>query len=215
MKQIFGKKIGCTRVFSEAGESVPVTVIQCTPNVITQVKSAEKEGYSAIQVGLEGQKQQRMNKPAAGHLKVAEKGSFKILRELRLDTHGQKGGTDYKIGDEIALAGLFEAGNKVDVAGVTVGKGFAGVVKRHGMKGNPATRGTHEYRRHGGSIGCRKTPGRTFKNKKMGGHMGVDLVTQLGLEVIQVRAEENLLLVRGSIPGPKNSYVYVRTAIKN
>jgi large subunit ribosomal protein L3 len=214
MNQIFGKKIGCTRVFTEGGESVPVTVLECTPNVICQVKTPESDGYSAVQVGLEEQKLQRLNKAAAGHQRKAEKGSFKFLSELRLDDHGQKANKSFNVGEAISLEGLFEAGKRVDVAGITVGKGFAGVVKRHGMKGNPATRGTHEYRRHGGSIGCRKTPGRTFKNKRMGGHMGVDLVTQLGLEVVQVRAEENLLLVRGSVPGPKNSYVYIRDAIK-
>lgn len=214
MNQIFGKKIGNTRLFTEKGESVPVTVIECSPNVITQVKTPDGDGYSAIQVGLEPQKLQRLPKAAVGHLRKAEKGAFKILRELRLDSHGQSVNQTYNVGEEIRLEGLFEVGKRVDIAGVTVGKGFAGVVKRHGMKGNPATRGTHEYRRHGGSIGCRKTPGRTFKGKRMGGHMGVDLVTQLGLEVVQVRPEENLLLVKGSVPGPKNAYVYVRDAIK-
>jgi len=214
MNQIFGKKIGCTRIFTAGGESVPVTVLECTPNVICQVKTSEKDGYSAVQVGLEAQKLQRINKAEAGHFRQAEKGAFKILRELRLDDHGQKGDKTYSVGEQISLEGLFEPGKRVDVAGVTIGKGFAGVVKRHGMKGNPATRGTHEYRRHGGSIGCRKTPGRTFKNKRMGGHMGVELMTQLGLQVVEVRPEENLLLVRGSVPGAKNSYVYIRDAIK-
>lgn len=214
MNQIFGKKIGCTRVFTETGESVPVTVIQCEPNIVTQVKTGDKEGYSAVQVGLIPQKQQRLDRALAGHFRKAEKGTFKELRELRLDHHGQKGDKSYNVGDAITLEGLFEPGKRVDVTGVTIGKGFAGVVKRYKMKGSPATRGTHEYRRHVGSIGNRKFPGRVFKNKRMPGHMGVETMTQLGLEVVQVRAEENLLLVRGSIPGAKNSIVYVRDAIK-
>ncbi len=215
MKQIFGKKIGCTRIFIENGECVPVTVLECAPNVITQVKTADKDGYSAVQIGLEPQKAQRLAKAQAGHFRNAEKGAFKVLRELRFDTHGQKGAAEeYKAGQEITLEGLFEPGTRVDVSGISSGKGFAGVMKRHGMKGNPMSRGTHEYRRHAGSIGNRKFPGRVFKNKRMCGHMGVDKIMQTGVEVVQVRAAENLLLVKGSVPGAKNSVVYIRSAIK-
>lgn len=215
MNQIFGKKLGCTRVFTEAGESVPVTVIECEPNVITQVKTAEKDGYSAIQIGLITQKAQRVTKPMTGHFRAAEKGAFKYLREIRLDSHGQTvKGELPKVGESISLEGLFEPGTRVDVSGISIGKGFAGVMKRHGMKGFPMTRGTHEYRRHAGSIGNRKFPGRVFKNKRMCGHMGVEKIMQTGVEVVQVRLEDNLLLVKGSIPGPKNGIVYVRTAIK-
>jgi large subunit ribosomal protein L3 len=214
MKQIFGKKLGCTRVFTATGDSVPVTVIECEPNVITQVKTTESDGYAAVQVGLTEQKAQRVSKAMIGHFRAAEKGAFKDLRELRFDTHGQKVGELPKVGEAISLEGMFEPGARVDVSGISVGKGFAGVMKRHGMKGFPATRGTHEYRRHAGSIGNRKFPGRVFKNKRMCGHMGVDQIMQLGLEVVQVRLDDNLLLVKGSIPGPKNSVVYVRSAIK-
>ena len=214
MKQIFGRKLGCTRVFTASGDSVPVTVIECEPNVITQVKTPDKDGYSAVQIGLTPQKAQRVAKAMTGHFRAAEKGAFKVLKELRFDTHGQKTPELPKVGEAISLDGLFEPGTRVDVSGTSIGKGFAGVMKRHGMKGFPATRGTHEYRRHAGSIGNRKFPGRVFKNKRMCGHMGAEGIMQIGLEVVQVRLEDNLLLVKGSIPGPKNSVVYVRTAIK-
>lgn len=209
MNQIYGRKVGMTRIFTETGESVPVTVIEAQPNVVFQVKTAEKDGYRAVQVGFGSQKTQRLSKAVLGHVSQAKKGTPRELREIRLGE-----GEEFQVGDEIRVGDVFEAGKRVDVTGVSVGKGFAGVMKRHGMKGQPATRGTHEYRRHGGSIGNRKFPGRVFKNKRMGGHMGAERVTQLGLEVVQVRGEENLILVRGAVPGPKNGVVIVRHAIK-
>ena len=218
MNQMFGKKVGMTRLFTESGESVPVTVIEMAPNVVTQVKRVDTDGYDAVQVGIEAQKGQRLTKAETGHLTKAQKGAFKDIMEIRLRTEGQRktklNAADVNVGDELKLEGLFEVGQLVDVCATSLGKGFAGVMKRHGMKGFPMTRGTHEYRRHGGSIGCRKTPGRTFKNKHMGGHMGVDRVTQLNLRVEAVKTDDNLLLVRGSIPGPKHSVVLVRTAVK-
>ena len=219
MKQMYGKKVGMTRIFTEAGESVPVTVIELAPNVICQVKTRENDGYDAIQVGIEPQKPQRVTKAQTAHFAKAQKGAFKEVRELRLLSEGQRKTSfnvaDFKVGDELKMDGLFEVGQFVDVAGVSMGKGFGGVMKMHGMKGQPMTRGTHEYRRHVGSIGNRKFPGRTFKNKRMPGHMGVDKVTQINLRVEGVKPESNLLLVRGSIPGPKHSVVLVRTAVQN
>lgn len=212
MKQIFGTKVGCTRYFLESGESVPVTVLEMEPNVVCQVKTAENDGYAAVQVGFGAQKPQRLNRAETGHFGKSGKGVFRYLREIRLDDHGQEGKNEYKPGDEIVIEGMFEAGAKIDVVGTSIGKGFAGVMKRHHMKGFPMTRGTHEYRRHGGSIGNRKFPGRTFPNKRMGGHMGVERVLQHGLQVVAVK--ENLLLVKGAVPGPKNGVVLVRTAIK-
>ena len=141
------------------------------------------------------------------------KGFPREANEIRLDKYFPK--EEFQVGAEVTLDGLFETGTKVDVVGTSIGKGFAGVIKRHGMKGaQTMTHGTHEYFRHGGSIGCRKFPGRVFKNKRMPGHMGVDRVMQEGLEVIEVRGEENLLLVKGSVPGPKNGTVFVRTSLK-
>jgi large subunit ribosomal protein L3 len=213
MNGIYGRKVGMTRVFTESGESVPVTVLEMTPNVVYQVKSEESEGYSAVQVGLGTQKAQRVSKPQTKHFAKAKKGFPAKAREIRLDAYFE--GKEFAVGDEIVLKGLFECGSKVDVVGTTIGKGFAGVIKRHGMKGaQTMTHGTHEYFRHGGSIGCRKFPGRVWKNKRMPGHMGVDRVVQQGLEVIQVRDEEHVLLVRGSVPGPKNGTVFVRTSTR-
>lgn len=208
MKQIWGRKVGMTQVFNETGEMVPVTVIDVQPNVVTQVKTVEKDGYSAVQVGFGAQKAQRVSKALTGHMGAAKKGMFKHLREIRVENK------EINVGDAISVEGLFEIGSLVDVMGVSVGKGYAGVMKRHHMAGYPMTHGTHEYRRHGGSIGCRKFPGRVFKNKRMSGHMGVDRVTQIGIEVVSVRAQDNLLLVKGSVPGPKNGVVLVRSAIK-
>jgi len=214
MKTIYGRKVGMTRVFSEKGESVPVTVLQVGPNIIHQVKTKETDGYSAIQVGFGSQKLQRISKGMRGHLGKANQGFPRHLGEIRLDKYAGQVAPPQKVGDIISIDGMFPVGERVDVFGITVGKGFAGVVKRHLMKGNPATRGTHEYRRHGGSIGNRKYPGRVFKNKRMGGHMGCAQAVQEGLEVVSIKAQEHLLLVRGSVPGPRNGYVMVRSSVK-
>ena len=213
MKAIYGKKIGMTRVFADQGRSVPVTVLELAPNVVHQVKTAERDGYAAVQVGVGEQKPQRVSKSQTKHFAAAKKGFPRFSREIRLDKYFV--GQDFSVGDEIALEGLFEKGQKVDVVGTSIGKGFAGVIKRHGMKGaQTMTHGTHEYFRHGGSIGCRKFPGRVWKNKRMPGHMGSKRVMQEGLEVVDVRVDDNVLLVKGTVPGPKNSNVLVRTSWK-
>ena len=216
---MYGKKLGMTRVFVEGGESVPVTVLDMSDNVVYQVKSQENDGYEAVQVGVGEQKPQRVNRPLTAHYAKAKKGMPSFVGEIRVDQVGQKHyaseGDELNVGDVISMDTVFEAGTRVDVSGTTIGKGFAGVIKRHGMKGaQTMTHGTHEFFRHAGSIGCRKFPGRVWKNKRMAGHMGVRKRFQEGLEVVAVRPEDKALLVKGSIPGPKNSYVFVRHSLK-
>lgn len=213
MNAMYGKKIGMTQIFKETGERIPVTAIELPPNVVFQVKDAAKDGYKAVQIGIGSQKIQRANKPLTGHVAKAEKGIPAELKEIRLDSHFTD--KEFSVGDEIVLEGLFDKGSKVDIVGTSIGKGYQGVMKRHNMSGaQTQTHGTHEYFRHAGSIGCRKFPGRVFKNKRMAGHMGAERVMIQGLEVVDVLLEKNLLLVKGGIPGPKNSTVFIRTAIK-
>jgi large subunit ribosomal protein L3 len=217
MNAMYGKKLGMTRIFTEKGENVAVTILEMTSNVVYQVKTKERDGYDAVQVGLGLQKQQRVNKALTKHFAKAEKGLPKFVGEIRslkgdkkIDNVG-----DLKLGEEITVDNLFKPGDLVDVVGTTIGKGFAGVIKRHHMKGAQTnSHGTHEYFRHGGSIGNRKTPGRVFKNKKMPGHLGNERVTQQAIEVLQVRPEEKVIIVKGSVPGSKNGIVFVQTSIK-
>ena len=215
MKAIYGKKIGMTRVYTAGGEVVPVTALELGPNVIHQVKTPESDGYSALQVGFGKQKAQRVNKALTGHYAKAKKGAPRFSAEIRLEEAGEDI-SQYNVGDVISIGGMFEIGSRVDVLGTSIGKGFAGVIKRHHMKGaQTATRGTHEYRRHVGSIGNRKFPGRVFKNKRMPGQMGHLRVVQQGLKVIEVRADENVILVLGSVPGPKNGTIMVKASVKH
>ncbi|MCB0344770.1 MAG: 50S ribosomal protein L3 [Bdellovibrionales bacterium] len=215
MNALFGRKLGMTRVYDDAGRSVPVTVVELGPNTVHQVKTEEKDGYRAVQLGFGEQKPQRVNRALTGHFSKAKAGFPKFVGEVRLDEIGMEDDGEYEVGQQIAVADVFEPGKKVDVRGVTVGKGFAGVMKRHGMRGQPSTHGTHEYFRHGGSIGNRKFPGRVFKNKRMPGHMGSTVVLQEGLEVFAIRPEDNAILIKGSVPGPKNGYVFVRKSLKH
>jgi large subunit ribosomal protein L3 len=213
MNAIYGRKVGMTRIFDSNGESVPVTVIELPPNVVYQVKTSEKDGYMAVQVGFGSQKPQRVNKPLTKHFAAAKKGFPRFVAEIRTDKYLV--GKGLAVGDELSVDGLFEVGSRVDVSGYSIGKGFAGVMKRHHMKGSQTmSHGTHEYFRHAGSIGCRKFPGRVFKNKQMPGHLGNEKVLQEGLQVVSVRPEERLLLVKGSIPGPKNGSVFVRNSLR-
>ena len=210
---LIGKKIGMTQIYTQAGEAVPVTAIEVGPCFVLQVKTHNSDGYSAVQLGF-GSKQKVKNfaKAELGHFKKADKGAFEYVRELRCDVEALGWGD---LGKEIKVQEVFQDGELVDVAGVSLGRGFAGVVRRHKVKGQPATRGTHEYRRHIGAIGCRKYPGRVFKNKRMPGHMGNENVTIQNLKVVGVNAENNLLLVRGGIPGHVGGLVMVRKAIKS
>ncbi|MBI2999410.1 MAG: 50S ribosomal protein L3 [Deltaproteobacteria bacterium] len=209
MNGLIGKKIGTTQVFAPDGSVVPVTVIQAGPCVVVQKKEAARDGYDAVQMGFGSQKGHRVNKAQQGHMRKAGKGAFQVLREFRSEDISQ-----LAVGQEIKVSDIFKAGDRIDVAGTSKGRGFTGVIKRWGFSGFPASHGTHEYFRHGGSIGNRSFPGRVFKGKRMAGHWGNEKVSVQNLEVVDVRPETHLLLVKGSVPGPKRGIVLVRRAAK-
>lgn len=208
---LIGKKIGMTQVFTEGGECVPVTLIQTGPCFILDVKKRESHGYSAVQLGFEPKKAQRSNKPEMGQFSKVGRGAFYHVKELRCNPEALGWVT---LGQELKVGDVFQNGDIVDVSGVSIGRGFSGVVRRFKVKGQPSTRGTHEYRRHIGAVGCRKFPGRIFKNKRMPGHMGDEKVTLQNLTVIGVQADKNILLVKGGIPGHKGGVVVIRKAMK-
>jgi large subunit ribosomal protein L3 len=207
---LVGKKVGMTRVFTDDGTSVPVSVIQVEPNRITQIRDIEKDGYRAIQVTMGKRKASRVNKPMAGHYAKAGVEAGLGLWEFRIE---EGDGEDFEIGGELPLD-MFEAGQKVDVQGVSKGKGFQGGVKRHNFRMQDATHGNSLSHRAPGSIGQCQTPGRVFKGKKMAGHMGNERVTVQSLEIVRVDPERKLLLVKGAIPGAKQGHVVVKPAIK-
>lgn len=207
MKGILGKKLGMTQIFTEEGIVVPVTVVEATPNVVTQIKTVEKDGYSAIQVGFEDAKEKSLNKPQKGHLAAANV-LKKHLKEFRVDSV-----EEYTVGQEIK-ADLFAAGEIIDVTGISKGKGFQGPIKRHGQSRGPESHGSR-YHRRPGSMGACSFPGRVFKNKKLAGHMGSVKVTVQNLEVVRVDADKNLILVKGAIPGAKGSVVTLKEAVKS
>jgi large subunit ribosomal protein L3 len=204
---LLGKKIGMTRVYDATGKATPVTVIEAGGNSLLQTKTAEKDGYQAIQVGFDTQKESRVPKPLLGHFKKADAEPKKFVREFRLPDGTQ-------IEGELNLAVTqFEEGQFVDVVGRSKGKGFQGVVKKHGFAGQPAAHGSKTHRRNG-AIGNRSTPGRVWKNMGMPGHLGDDRVTVQNLRIVQVRAEDNVILIGGAVPGANGSYVVVRPAKK-
>ena len=207
MKGILGKKLGMTQIFTEEGIVVPVTVVEAGPNVVTQVKTVEKDGYNAIQVGFEDAKEKSLNKPQKGHLAAANV-LKKHLKEFRVDAV-----EEFTVGQEIK-ADLFAAGEKIDVTVTSKGKGFQGPIKRHGQSRGPESHGSR-YHRRPGSMGACSFPGRVFKNKKLAGHMGSVKVTVQNLEVVRVDADKNLILVKGAIPGPKGSMVTIKEAVKS
>ena len=207
---LIGRKRGMTRVFTEQGDSVPVTVIEVSPNRVTQVKTVETDGYSALQVTIGSKRNSLVNKPQAGHYSKAGIEAGEGLWELRLN---DEEGSDLEAGAELNVE-QFETGQKVDVTGTSIGKGFAGGVKRHNFSMQDATHGNSVSHRAPGSIGQCQTPGRVFKGKKMAGHMGDARVTTQNLEVIQIDAERNLLLIKGAVPGAKNGQVTVRPSVK-
>ncbi len=209
MTGLIGKKVGMLQYYNAEGNVIPVTVIEAGPCVVVQTKDFARDGYNAVQVGFGTKKAQRLNKAMQGHMAKASKGGFAILREFRVDDVSQ-----FSVGQEIKVADLFKAGDMIDVAGTSKGHGFSGVIKRWSFAGFPGSHGTHEYFRHGGSIGNRSYPGRVRKGKKMAGHWGDEMVSTQNLEVIDVRAEENLMLVRGAVPGVKQGVVIVRRAVK-
>ena len=199
---IIGKKVGMTRVFNDKGESVPVTVINVEPNIVSQIKTVDTDGYNAVQITTGARKASKVNSPAAGHFKKAGVEAGSITREFRTDQ-------EFKPGDTLELS-MFEDGQKVRVTGTSKGKGFQGVIKRYNFHMQDATHGNSLSHRAPGSIGQCQTPGRVFKGKKMSGHMGDERVTTKNLEVVRVDQENNLLLIKGSVPGAKTSTVVVR-----
>jgi large subunit ribosomal protein L3 len=207
---LIGRKRGMTRVFTEQGDSIPVTVIEVSPNRVTQVKTVDTDGYSALQVTIGKKRNSLVSKPEAGHYSKAGVEAGEGLWELRLT---DSEGSDLEAGAELNVE-QFETGQKVDVTGTSIGKGFAGAVKRHNFAMQDATHGNSLSHRAPGSIGQCQTPGRVFKGKKMAGHMGDARVTTQNLEVIKIDSERNLLLIKGAVPGAKNGQVSVRPSVK-
>ncbi|SMF44686.1 LSU ribosomal protein L3P [Alteromonadaceae bacterium Bs31] len=205
---IVGRKSGMTRIFTDDGLSVPVTVVEVDPNRITQVKSAETDGYAAVQVTVGSRRASRVTKSEAGHFAKAQTEAGRGVWELRND-----GGVEFEVGGQLTVA-TFEVGQKVDVTGTSKGKGFAGGVKRWNFSMQDATHGNSLSHRAPGSIGQCQTPGRVFKGKKMAGHMGSERTTTQNLEVVKVDVERNLLLIKGAVPGAPGGDVVVRPAVK-
>lgn len=207
---LVGRKCGMTRVFTDDGDSIPVTVIEAEPNRVTQVKTEDNDGYRALQVTAGARKASRLSKPVAGHFAATRVEAGDVLAEFRLDD-GDAG--ELEPGAEIRVD-LFQVGQKVDVIGTTIGKGFAGTVKRHNFRTQDATHGNSLSHRAPGSIGQNQSPGRVFKGKRMSGHMGHVRCTVQNLEVVRVDAERNLILVKGAVPGHNGGRVLIRPAIK-
>ena len=205
---IIGRKIGMTQLFLEDGSVIPATVVQAGPCKVIQKKTKEKEGYDALQLGFLEKKERLVNRPLSGHFKKAGGSPFYFLKEFRVEnTEG------YEMGQEVTL-NLFKPGDVVDVTGYSKGKGFAGVIKRHGFHGFPASRGTHEYFRHGGSIGSNSYPAHVFKGKRMPGQLGNQRVTVQNIKVVDVREDQNLILLQGGIPGAPHGLILIRSDTK-
>ena len=202
-KGLIGKKLGMTGLFSSEGIHIPVTVIQAGPCMVTQIKTVVVEGYNALQLGFGEKKKSRINKPKAGHLKKSGDGSFAFLREFPVDKP-----EEYTLGQLVPLD-LFKVGERVDVVGISKGRGFSGVIKRHGFHGGKKTHGSHSHRIPG-SIGCSAWPAKVIKGKKMPGHFGYTRKTIRNLEIIDIRPEENLILLKGAIPGAKSGIVEIK-----
>lgn len=205
---IIGKKLGMTQLFLEDGSVMPVTVVEAGPCAIVQKKTKEKDGYDALQLGFLAKNSKRVNKPLAGHFKKAGVGPYFYLKEFRLESV-----EGYDQGQEVNSS-LFKPGDVVDVTGLSKGKGFAGVVKRHGFHGSPGSHGTHEYFRHGGSVGSATFPHHVFKGLRMPGHLGNQRVTLQNILVVDVKEDQNLILLRGGLPGSANGWVLIRGAVK-
>ena len=202
---LLGKKIGMTRIYSEQGQAIPVTVIEAGPCVVLQKKTEAKEGYNAIQIGFGPKKESRLNKPQAGHSKAAAKGGFYHIKEFRVADPEV-----YELGQEILLGEVFKIGDEVHISGKSKGRGFQGVIKRYGFKGGRKTHGSMFHRRPG-SIGCSAWPSRVVKGKKLPGRMGNEQLTKKNLAVVDIRADENILLVKGSVPGAREGLLQIYT----
>lgn len=208
-KFMVGKKVGMTQVFDEAGLSIPVTVVEAGPCTVVQKKDMENDGYSALKVGFGHVKERRVNKPEKGIFEKLNVPVKKYLREFRLDDISK-----FEIGQDINVADMFEAGDKIDISGISKGKGFQGTIKRYGQARGRETHGSH-YHRRVGSLGAGSSPGRVFKGKKLPGHMGSEKVTVQNLNIVRVDGERNLLLIRGAVPGPKGGLVIIRDTVKS
>jgi large subunit ribosomal protein L3 len=208
-KGLLGTKLGMTQVWDENNKLIPVTVIEVAPNVVTQIRTAEVDGYSAVQIAAGQIDPRKVNKPAAGHFDKAGVTPRRHLTEVRTAD-----ASEYTLGQELTVDGVFEAGQLVDVVGTSKGKGTAGVMKRHNFKGVSASHGSHRNHRKPGSIGASSTPSRVFKGMRMAGRMGAERVTVMNLKVQAVDAEKGLILVKGAVPGARGRLVFVRNAVK-
>ena len=208
-KAIIGKKVGMTQIFDETGKVVPVTVIEAGPCIVVQKKTGEKEGYLSVQLGFEDSKERRLTKPERGHLQKAGVGMKKVLKEFKLDN-----AAELNVGDEIK-ADTFAEGDKIDVTGVSRGKGWAGVIKRHNAARGRMSHGGGPVHRHAGSMGANSSPARIFKGKIGSGRMGADKVTVQNLDVVKVDPELNMIAVPGAIPGPRGGIVFLKSTVKN
>lgn len=208
VKALLGEKLGMTQIFDDAGRAIPVTVVQAGPCVVTQVRTPERDGYSAVQLGYGEIKERRVTKPLKGHFKKSGVGPTRHLVEVRTDD-----ATSWALGSSVTVE-QFSPGDHVDVIGVSKGKGFAGVMKRHNFAGKPDSHGTERKHRSPGSVGAGTTPGRVFKGMKGPGHLGHERTTILSLQVVESDLERNLLLIRGAIPGPPGGLIMIRNAVK-
>ncbi len=209
MNAIIGEKLGMTQIFDEANRAIPVTAVKAGPVVVTQIKRPETDGYAAIQIAFKEMSADKANRPTTGHFAKAGVAPHRHVIEVRVDDPDS-----YELGQVISVADVLEVGKKADVTGITKGKGFAGVMKRYNFKGQSSSHGVHKTHRAPGSIGACATPARVFKGKRMPGRMGGDQRTIMNLEIIEVDADRNLLLLAGAIPGAKGSVIVVREAVK-
>lgn len=207
-KFMVGKKIGMTQIFNEAGLVIPVTVIQAGPLTVLQKKTVEDHGYESVQIGYEDVNAKKLSKPDKGYFEKIKLESKKYLKEFRVETSG------FEVGQTINVADMFAEGDKIDVAGTSKGKGFQGNIKRHGQSGGPESHGSM-YHRRVGSMGANTNPARVFKGKLLPGHMGMEKVTIQNLDVVKVDTENNLLIVRGAVPGPKGGLLIIKNTVKN
>ncbi len=209
MLGLIGKKLGMTQRFEAGGTFVPVTVIEAGPCTVVQVRTRDRDGYDALQIGFGQRREKNLTKAVRGHMAKAGRANFATLLEFRLTEP-----SEYQVGQDVKLDALFRVGDSVDVTGTSKGKGFQGVMKRHHFSGHKATHGTHESFRGPGSVGCRSYPGRIFKGKRMDGHMGQARRTTQNLAVVEVRPDENLILIRGAVPGATGDQVLVHPSVK-
>ena len=209
MNAIIGEKLGMTQIFDEANRAIPVTAVKAGPVVVTQIKRPETDGYSAVQIAFKEMSTDKAGRPQTGHFAKAGVAPHRYVVEVRVDDPDA-----YELGQVISVGDVLEAGKKADVTGITKGKGFSGVMKRHNFKGQGASHGVHKVHRAPGAIGACATPARVFKGKKMPGRMGGDQQTMMNLEIVQVDTERNVLLLAGAVPGPKGAIVVVREAVK-